>query len=302
MAVSGGPDSLALLLLANAAYPGGVEAASVDHGLRTESESESDFVARLCSGLGIPHETLKVEVAAGNVQAKAREARYRALSAWTSRRGLGALATAHHADDQAETLLMRLNRGSGLAGLAGVRAWSWGHSIDPPGEFELVRPLLGWRKAELEEVVRMSGVIPVRDPSNQNEEFDRVRMRAALAGQHWLDPVAIAKSAGLLGEMLHDLERILARQRRSYVIEQDDGIVYLWGHGKTLEIENVRWIIGQLGGDASRSDIAAMIERLKRKQNASLAGVLGRVVMHPTGANSSTEAWKFEPEPPRKTG
>ena len=79
------------------------------------------MVAGLCHRLGIEHATLPVALDDGNVQDRARAARYAALGAWMERRSLDALATAHHADDQAETLLMRLNRGSGLSGLAGIR-------------------------------------------------------------------------------------------------------------------------------------------------------------------------------------
>ena len=118
LAVSGGPDSLALLLLASEALPGQVEAATVDHGLRAESAAEAEAVAQICATLGVPHAILTVEVATGNVQAEARRARYAALGGWLAARDLAALATAHHADDQAETLLLRLNRAIGVAGLA----------------------------------------------------------------------------------------------------------------------------------------------------------------------------------------
>ncbi|WP_245653923.1 tRNA lysidine(34) synthetase TilS, partial [Novosphingobium rosa] len=121
LAVSGGPDSLALLLIAHAALPGRVAAATVDHGLRPESAAEAAEVARICALLDVPHATLEVSVEDGNVQAQARDARYAALAAWTEQEGLCALATAHHADDQVETLVMRLNRASGVSGLAGVR-------------------------------------------------------------------------------------------------------------------------------------------------------------------------------------
>ena len=121
LAVSGGPDSCALLLLAATALPGRIAAATVDHGLRAESAAEAQFVADLCALLKVDHAVLAVSVGQGNVQAEARIARYRALAGWAKQTGLAALASAHHADDQAETLLLRLRRASGVAGLAGVR-------------------------------------------------------------------------------------------------------------------------------------------------------------------------------------
>src|ERR1700712_1015430 len=134
LAVSGGPDSLALLLLAHAAYPGQVHAATVDHGLRPEGAAEAAFVAGICGALDIRHATLRAEMReTSNIQAAARARRYALLKAWIGEIGALFLATAHHLDDQAETLVMRLSRGSGLSGLSGIRA------VNPP----LVRPLLG---------------------------------------------------------------------------------------------------------------------------------------------------------------
>ena len=88
VAVSGGPDSLALLLLTAAALPGRVAAATVDHGLRPEGAAEAAMVASVCARLGVPHTTLKVEVGAGNVQSEARNARYAALAGWMAEAGI----------------------------------------------------------------------------------------------------------------------------------------------------------------------------------------------------------------------
>ena len=122
--------------------------------------------------------------------------RYRLLGQWARERGIGALLTAHHLDDQAETLLMRLARGAGVKGLAGMRPLS-----RPPGPaIAVVRPLLRWRHSELEAVCAAAGIAPVEDPSNTDEQFERVRVRKALAASDWLDPAALAQSAVHLAE------------------------------------------------------------------------------------------------------
>ena len=108
LAVSGGPDSLALLILAAAARPGQIEAATVDHGFRPEARDEAAMVAGICGKLGVPHTILTArwnDVPTTAIQERARRERYRLLGYWADERGLGGLATAHHADDQAITAL-----------------------------------------------------------------------------------------------------------------------------------------------------------------------------------------------------
>lgn len=197
LAVSGGPDSLALLLLATAALPGRIEAATVDHGLRAAGGAEARQVAHLCLQLGCPHATLAVTVAGGGdgLQGEARRARYGALREWAQTREIPFLATAHHQDDQAETILMRLRRGAGVGGLAGIRALRY----DGP-ELQIVRPLLGWTRAELAAVVAAAGVVAVDDPSNHDARFDRVAMRAFLAAHPRFEPARLARSAAACGE------------------------------------------------------------------------------------------------------
>ena len=196
VAVSGGPDSTALLLLAAEALPGRIEAATVDHRLRPENAAEAAAVARICAAMGVPHAILPVDVAMGNLQAEARRARYTALAGWADSHGLAAIATAHHADDQAETLLQRLNRASGVAGLAGTRA----RGVVPGTNLPLLRPLLGWRRMNLAAVVVDAGVTVFDDPSNRDDRFDRARLRKAMAGADWLAVAAIAQSAAHLAD------------------------------------------------------------------------------------------------------
>lgn len=178
LAVSGGPDSLALLLLAHRAGFD-VVALTVDHRLRPEAEEEARHVAAIAAGLGLPHVTLAVDVRrTASVQAAARDARYAAMADWCDANDVRWLMTAHHADDQAETLLMRLSRGSGLGGMAGIRVRRpvEGHAVT------LLRPLLGVRKAELVALVEAAGLAAVDDPSNRSEAYDRTGARAVLVG------------------------------------------------------------------------------------------------------------------------
>lgn len=225
LAVSGGPDSLALLLLAAETRPLQVEAATVDHALRPESRAEAEMVGQLCERIGVPHAILtaeweqKPETA---IQERARIMRYRLLGDWARERGLTALATAHHVDDQAETLLMRLARGSGVKGLAGLRPV--GRAAN--GSIAIVRPLLGWRHSELEAVCASAGADPIQDPSNEDEQFERVRVRKALAIADWIAPAAIAASAGHLAEADGALHWAATLEWQRAVIQGGGLIVY----------------------------------------------------------------------------
>lgn len=289
LAVSGGPDSLALLLLAAAALPGRVEAATVDHGLRSESADEAAMVAGICRELGVLHENIPVTLAPGNIQDRARAARYAALGEWCARQGLAALATGHQRDDQAETLVMRLNRGSGLAGLAGVRA----RGTAPGSAVPLLRPLLTWTRDELAAVVAAAGLEPAQDPSNVDDRFDRVRLRRALAEADWLDPEGLARSAALLAEAEGFVVETVAHLARVHVRATGEGFALCPPASDFAAVELSARVIGELGGVVRRSEVAALVGRLRRGGNASLGGVLARVESH---------EWLFAPEPPRGRG
>ena len=223
VAVSGGPDSMALLLLAAAARPGGIEAATVDHGLRLESADEAAMVADLCRTLDVPHRTLVADwpqLPATNVQAEARAMRYRLLAEWAEGRGLAAVATAHHADDQAETLLMRLARGAGVRGLGGSRA-----QRALTEQVELIRPLLDWRKSELVRIVAEAGIEPVDDPSNRDPKHDRSRIRHWLESSDWADPARLAASASALRDADEAIDWALAPLIESRLKRDTDSII-----------------------------------------------------------------------------
>lgn len=301
LAVSGGPDSLALLLLAHAALPGRIAACSIDHGLRPEAAGEVALVERIAAERGIPFTPLAVRLAPGNLQAQARAARYAALAAWAAGAGLGAVATAHHADDQAETLLMRLNRGSGLAGLAGVRP----RARLGGGDIPLLRPLLGWRKAELAQVVAEAGITPAADPSNTDPAFDRARLRARLALADWLDPVQIAASAAHLAESWQAFEWYAELDWHEMVMREDTpeglpGYAYCANVPRVIAIETILRIITVLGGHATRSEAARAWERLWAGENASLGGVLAVPgVERVEKVGVPMRVWRFRPEPAR---
>lgn len=289
MAVSGGPDSLALLVLAAAAWPGRIAAATVDHGLRPASAAEAALVAAACAALGVPHETLAVTVADGNLQAEARAARYAALAGWMERRGLAALATAHHADDQAETLLLRLNRASGVAGLAGVRA----AGRVPGTALPLLRPLLDWRHAELASVVAAAGLVAAQDPSNADHRFDRARIRAALAGADWLDIAAIAQSAAHLAEADAALDWATAREWREAVTPGALGsFTYRPSAPRPIALRVITLLVARLDGAEPRGSAVA---RLFDALVAGQPGSIGALVARPT-----PDGWSFMKAPVRR--
>ncbi|WAT19195.1 tRNA lysidine(34) synthetase TilS [Aurantiacibacter sp. MUD11] len=289
LAVSGGPDSMAMLLLAHDAIPGGFEVATVDHGLRPEARDECALVVAACEERGVPCEVLTVEVAEGNVQAKAREARYRALGEWCSRRNLHMVATAHHVDDQAETLLMRLNRGSGVAGLAGVRPDQWHDDFD----LHIIRPLLGFRRAELAAVVEQVGQRVAEDPSNADDRFERVRMRQALAGCDWLDPQALAQSASNLAEAYEALQGYATSLWPEMVTQTAAGYSITPGPLREINRRVLAQAMEKMGGRPRGGDVARLLNRLERGEGGNVAGVLAR---------EQNGQWLLSPEPPRKTG
>ena len=273
IAVSGGPDSLALLLLADAARPGGIEAATVDHGLRAESADEAAMVAELCGRLGVSHRTLLAdwpEPPEANVQAAARAMRYRLLNEWAIERSLTAVATAHHADDQAETLLMRLLRGAGVGGLGGTRS-----KRALSEEILLIRPLLGWRKADLEALVADSGLSPVDDPSNRDPKHDRSRIRQLLGSIDWLDPARLAASASAIRDADEAIDWEVAPLIESHVRRDGEAlIVEPAGLPRELKRRLMLAAFAELAAPPPRGpDLMRAIEALEAGMTVSLSGL-----------------------------
>ncbi len=176
VAVSGGRDSVALAVLAHewaGQRQGRVLALVVDHGLRPQSAGEARATCERLAALGIAAETLVWSGAkpATRIQQAAREARYRLLLVACRRHGILHLLTAHHADDQAETLAMRAARASGPDGLAGMAA------LVEHRDARLLRPLLAVPRARLTATLQARGIGWIDDPSNEDRRFERVRVR-----------------------------------------------------------------------------------------------------------------------------
>lgn len=186
VACSGGPDSTALLhvlALLRRTLGHTVVAHGVDHGLRPEAPRELDLVARLCQKLGISFEVTRVDVAPGsNVQARAREARHRALQEAAIRAGAAVVATGHSADDRAETVLLRLLRGAGPKGLAVLTSRAPApvtlQGSDPPRD--LIRPMLRARREDVLAHLHRHELESADDPSNVDPRYLRVRIRREL--------------------------------------------------------------------------------------------------------------------------
>jgi tRNA(Ile)-lysidine synthase len=208
IAVSGGADSMALILLCHRwarAKGGRAVALSVDHRLRPESASETRQVGRWLKARGIPHVSLAWQRPDGKpkaaVQARARLARYELLGRWCRDHGVLHLALAHHAGDQAETVLMRLARGGGSDGLAGMSA------IGARETVRLIRPLLEIEPARLRATLEAQRQTWIEDPSNTNPQFERVRWRRLIpAGS----VVALATAAREIGHERARRERMPA--------------------------------------------------------------------------------------------
>ena len=285
LAVSGGPDSLALLLLAHTALPGKFVAATVDHGLRREAADEAAYVGKLCEERDIPHRILKpADAIAGNIQAEARTARYGLLAGWAEEEGCRWIATAHHADDQLETLLMRLARGSGVDGLSGIRAVNG----------QVIRPLLDTSKAELVEICAQAGVTPVNDPSNFDDDFDRVRMRKWLAASGSpLDAKSAVKSAGYLDQASEALDWMTAKLTAERISRQDDEVL-LDPADLPRELQRRLLHIALCEIDAGYAPRGPAIERLLDSLAGGNTSTIGDILCR-GGAQ-----WRFSAAPPRQ--
>ena len=297
LAVSGGPDSMAMLVLAHAAIPARIAAATVDHGLRADAAAEAALVADWCAAHDVPHRILMptAPIAGASIQSQARGARYALLAAHARAIGAAWIATAHHADDQAETFLMRAARGSGLAGLAGVRMRTM---IE---DMAVVRPLLDWRRAELRAIVRRLEIPFVDDPANADPRHDRTRFRRLLDANEWLDPPNLARAAAALAEVDADVRAAVDWLWEAHTVVDGD-MVRIRPEGLPRELRRrlARRAIGVVrdaaGIDApawsDSANIEALLDSLAAGRRATQAGVS----VSPIGGE-----WRFKGAPPRRS-
>lgn len=219
IAVSGGSDSLALLVLfaewlqARRGPPLRATVLTVDHGLRPGSLDEAQLVAAHAARLGLPHATLhwRGEKPVTGLAAAARDARYGLLCAYMRSNGIDLLLTGHTRDDQAETLLMRLARGSGIDGLAAMPVLS--SLASAGGDLRIGRPLLACSKMRLANALRARNVAWAEDPTNLDPAYERPRLRAMAGALHaaGLTSAALAASARRLRRARSALEAVTLR-------------------------------------------------------------------------------------------
>ncbi|MDR2685780.1 MAG: tRNA lysidine(34) synthetase TilS [Rickettsiales bacterium] len=242
VAVSGGADSMALMHWCADYKP---VVLTIDHGLRNESAAEAEMVGRVAKKLGLEHHTLKWvgDKPDTGVEEAAREARYNLMLDFCRANNIGILMTAHHADDNIETFLMNLGRGSGLFGLGGLRP------ISERGGITIARPLLEVRRAELRDWCVKNSVDFVDDPMNDDEQFLRVRVRKNRG--------ILAEKLGISDERLLLAISSLARARDASEGEIEKLLLNFDGNYSTLEnlpeemkLKFFSRILQQVGGDA----------------------------------------------------
>lgn len=285
VAVSGGGDSLALALLAAEALPGRVVGLTVDHALRPDSAREAAQAGEWLAARSIPHVTLRWEgeKPAANIQAEARAARYRLLDGWCAANGVPVLLTAHHRDDVAETFLMRLERGSGLAGLAAIAP----ARRLPQGTW-LLRPLLSESRARLRAALKARGQAWIEDPSNRNERFARARVRRWISEQPEPELFAarVAASARHLAAANDALAWVVRRHLDAHVREGEAGMLVVDDRRAFFDVpdEILRRALAQLidrVGTARNPPRGEELERLlaavRRGESATLGGAIVRV-------------------------
>ena len=255
-----------------------LHAVTVDHGLRAEAAEEANLVQRFCASLDVPHDTLRWDDwdGRGNLQSVARDARYHHMSVWAKERGIDTITLGHTADDQAETVLMRLARRSGVDGLAGIPERTTREDVT------WVRPLLAASREELREYLRSEQIGWIEDPSNENLTFDRIKARKALThladlgiDVEGLSVVAqnMSKARAALDQETYIAARDIAHVDAGAVVFDDRDLQLLPDEiQRRLLVQAVNWISGQRY-PARRGAVSNMLSGLRKGQAGTADGV-----------------------------
>lgn len=288
LAVSGGPDSLALMVI-YAAWREAGEAPqaivyTVDHGLRPEAAQEAELVRRLAVERGLEVRVLRWtgEKSKTGVPAAARAARYRLIGAAMAEDGVSTLLTAHHLDDQAETVLMRLAHGSGAKGLGAMRPFSEVEGVT------IFRPLLSVSKEKLSTIVAAHGLDAVNDPTNGDLNYERARWRAMRDGleRAGLTPERLAQFAERMARLDQLASKIAEDVWRADVNVDDFGVIHV-AAGVFANVPDeagirVLWRALRRAGGGQRGDLAAVEAlhgKLMRGEAEAPVTLMGAVVV-----------------------
>ncbi len=271
VAVSGGADSLALTLLAKEyANEKGyyLQAVTVDHKLRPESTAEANTVHQILSTLGVSHHTLTWDHSENinRRHERAREARYSLLTQFCKNYLNPFLLTAHHQQDQVETILMRFLKGSGPAGFRGIQMIRYEDAVP------IVRPLLETPPEVLRNYLKDQGVAWIEDPSNNDSHYERTRTRQLLGhikDLGWSEEGILTTAAKMYG--LHEtLENLTAGYAKDFVIANDPLTINqtaFFAAPSQIQIEYLRQAIWQVGaGNYPKpyATIEAILDMLKK--------------------------------------
>ncbi len=295
LAVSGGPDSTALMLLASqwtGRFGRRIEVATVDHGLRPGSGAEAALVGDWARALGFAHHHLiwSGDKPSSRLQERARQARYALLADSAVTTGAQAIVTAHHADDQAETVLFRLMRGTGVAGLSGMV------EVSSCGPVILARPLLQTLKVDLEQICREAGHPFLSDPTNACEKFARGRLRrlAPVLAEQGLDRPALTRLGRRARRASEALDFYASSVGRTARIDSDDVSVRF--HAVDLAQAPAEIILRVLALEIARLAPAARVrlERLERLGQSLVAELAGGGTFRATLAGVLVEVSKNE--------
>jgi tRNA(Ile)-lysidine synthase len=300
IAVSGGSDSTALLVLAAdwaEARGKHLAVATVDHGLRPEAKEEAAKVAHLCAWLGVTHCTLAWKRRGGlglAGQAEARDARHGLLADWAGKTGIRVLALGHTRDDRLETFLMRARQGSGWHGLAGPLPSAPSPAWPEGREVRLIRPLLAFGREQLREELRRRELDWVEDPSNRATRFERVRVRELVRR---MDAGAVAQALRVMDGLAQMRSAVMAEARLAMGLtetDRDDARVsreVLRRIGAEARLRLLEALVMAAGGSPApprREPLDRLVQKLSDGTGLAASATLAGAWIRPSGDGGLT--------------